>query len=37
MAARGRDRGGNTYADPAKAYPEVMAARGASTLYKHSH
>jgi len=35
--ARGRDLGGNTYADPARAYPEVMTARGASTRYKNSH
>ena len=35
--ARGRDRAGNTYADPTRAYPEVMAARGASTRYKNSH
>jgi hypothetical protein len=35
--ARGRDLGGNTYADPTKAYPEVMATRGASTRYKNSH
>jgi hypothetical protein len=35
--ARGHDLGGNTYADPTKRYPEVMAARGASTRYKNSH
>ena len=35
--AQGRDLGGNTYADPTKAYPEVMATRGASTRYKNSH
>jgi len=35
--ARGRDLGGNTYADPTKAYPEVMVARGCSTRYKNSH
>jgi hypothetical protein len=35
--ARGRDRGGNTYADATRAYPEVMAVRGASTRYKNSH
>ena len=35
--ARGQDRAGNTYADPTKSYPEVMAARGASTRYKNSH
>ena len=35
--ARGRDLGGNTYADPSKNYPEVMATRGGSTRYKNSH
>ena len=35
--ARGRDLGGNTYADPTKQYPEVMAVRGMSTKYKNSH
>jgi ectoine hydroxylase-related dioxygenase (phytanoyl-CoA dioxygenase family) len=35
--ARGRDLGGNTYADPTKSYPEVMKTRGASTRYKNSH
>lgn len=35
--ARGRDLGGNIYADPGKSYPEVMATRGASTRYKNSH
>jgi len=35
--ARGRDLGGNTYADPTKTYPEVMVARGCSTRYKNSH
>ena len=35
--ARGQDRAGNTYADPTKRYPEVMAARGASSRYKNSH
>lgn len=35
--AKGRDLGGNTYADPTPAYPEVMAARGASSRYKNSH
>ena len=35
--ARGRDLGGNTYADPTKTYPEVMAVRGDSTRYKNSH
>lgn len=35
--AKGRDRAGNKYADPTKAYPEVMAKRGASTRYKNAH
>lgn len=35
--ARGRDLGGNRYADPTRRYPEVMAARGASTRYKNAH
>ncbi len=35
--ARGRDLGGNTYADPTRAYPEVMAKRGFSGLYRNSH
>lgn len=35
--ARGRDLGGNRYADPTRAYPEVMAKRGASSRYKNSH
>jgi hypothetical protein len=35
--ARGRDRGGNRYADPSRAYPEVMAQRGQSHRYKNSH
>ena len=35
--ARGRDLGGNVYADPRKAYPEVIAKRGMSTRYKNSH
>lgn len=35
--AQGEDRGGNTYADPTRSYPEVMAARGASARYKNSH
>ena len=35
--ARGVDLGGNTYADPTRAYPEVMKARGDSTRYQHSH
>lgn len=35
--ARGRDLGGNIYADPTRAYPEVLARRGMSTAYKNSH
>jgi hypothetical protein len=35
--ARGRDVGGNVYADPARAYPEVLAKRGMSNSYKNSH
>ncbi len=35
--ARGRDLGGNEYADTTRAYPEVMAKRLGSTRYKNSH
>jgi ectoine hydroxylase-related dioxygenase (phytanoyl-CoA dioxygenase family) len=35
--ARGQDRAGNTYADPTRAYPEVMAMRANSSRYKNSH
>jgi len=35
--AKGRDLGGNQYADPTRAYPEVMAKRGMSGHYKNSH
>jgi len=35
--ARGKDRGGNVYADPTRAYPEVLAKRGMSNSYKNSH
>ncbi len=35
--AKGRDLGGNTYADPGRAYPEVMAKRGESGRYRNSH
>jgi hypothetical protein len=35
--ARGRDLGGNTYATPDRAYPEVMKERGALSRYKNSH
>jgi len=35
--ARGRDRAGNVYADPTRAYPEIMKHRGESSRYKNSH
>jgi len=35
--AKGRDLGGNAYADPGRAYPEVMAKRGEASLYRNSH
>ena len=35
--ARGRDRAGNAYADPSRAYPEVIAVRSQSTRFKASH
>jgi ectoine hydroxylase-related dioxygenase (phytanoyl-CoA dioxygenase family) len=35
--AKGRDLAGNRYADPTRTYPEVMAARGASSRYKNAH
>lgn len=35
--ARGRDLGGNTYADPTRSYPEVIAKRGLSGRYRNSH
>jgi ectoine hydroxylase-related dioxygenase (phytanoyl-CoA dioxygenase family) len=35
--AQGKDLGGNTYADPTKSYPEVIAKRGMSSAYKNSH
>lgn len=35
--AKGRDHAGNTYADPTRAYPEVIAKRGMSGSYRHSH
>lgn len=35
--ARGVDKGGNTYADPSRAYPEVLEKRAWSTRYKNSH
>jgi len=35
--ARGRDRAGNAYADPSRAYPEAIAVRSQSTRFKASH
>ncbi len=35
--AKGRDLGGNAYAEPGRAYPEVMQRRGESSRYKNSH
>lgn len=35
--ARGQDRGGNIYADPSRAYPEVLEKRGFSSRYRNSH
>lgn len=35
--ARGRDLGGNIYADPTRAYPEIMAKRAKANFYKNSH
>jgi hypothetical protein len=35
--AHGQNVAGNTYADPTKSYPEVLAKRGASALYKNAH
>jgi hypothetical protein len=35
--ARGSDLGGNTYGDPSRAYPEIMAKRASSTRFKGSH
>jgi hypothetical protein len=35
--AKGKDKGGNTYAEPDRAYPEVMRKRGESSRYKNSH
>jgi ectoine hydroxylase-related dioxygenase (phytanoyl-CoA dioxygenase family) len=34
---RGRDLGGNPYADPTRAYPELMAKRQARGRFKNSH
>lgn len=35
--AQGVDHAGNTYADPSRAHPEVLAKRGMSRHYRHSH
>lgn len=35
--ARGRDLGGNKYADPTKAYPDVVRKRAESIKYENSH
>ena len=35
--AKGVDHAGNQYADPTRAYPEVVAKRGMSGHYKNSH
>src|ERR1019366_1468793 len=35
--ARGRDLGGNVYAEPTRAYPEVLARRGMLNSYRNSH
>jgi ectoine hydroxylase-related dioxygenase (phytanoyl-CoA dioxygenase family) len=35
--ACGEDRGGNHYADPTRAYPEVMMKRQSGSRYKNSH
>ncbi len=35
--ARGRDLGGNSYADPTRSYPEVIEKRGLSGHYRNSH
>jgi len=35
--ARGRDHAGNTYADPGRAYPEVMKTRKSSFRHENSH
>jgi len=35
--AQGKDLGGNVYADPTRAYPEVMEKRGMSSAYKNAH
>lgn len=35
--ARGKDIGGNTYADPTRSYPELMEKRAAATSFRNSH
>jgi hypothetical protein len=35
--ARGRDLGGNSYADPTRSYPEVIEKRGLSGRYRNAH
>jgi ectoine hydroxylase-related dioxygenase (phytanoyl-CoA dioxygenase family) len=35
--ARGRDQGGNQYADPTRSYPELMNLRSNSSRYKNAH
>lgn len=35
--AQGQDLAGNVYSDPTRSYPEVLAKRGASSRYRHSH
>lgn len=35
--AQGKDLGGNTYADPTRAYPEVIARRQQNTRYQNAH
>ena len=35
--AKGRDLGGNTYADPTRSYPEVIERRARLSAYKNSH
>ena len=35
--AQGRDLGGNSYGDPTRSYPEILAKRSESTRYKNAH
>ncbi|HEY5227252.1 MAG TPA: phytanoyl-CoA dioxygenase family protein [Opitutaceae bacterium] len=35
--AQGRDLGGNSYGDPTRSYPEIMAKRTGSARYKNAH